>query len=352
MKETTCASLENSQGLSTPSSLPVEANSTNGLGPFLNESAYRLFQWFHSGSHAMSLERLIELQKLLASDTFVAKDVGGVDFKRISKWLGNSLLDKRFDSRDRWIEETLKVDVPLGHLDKESPLHAEFAVKQFFYRPLLGVIRSVFESKARSAGFVYEPYEVRFKSPYGGDEMSVYGELYWSKRFRDAHEEVQLSPREAGDYHPRAIVALQLWSDGMCASKFGNAKLWPAYLQFGNQTKYERSRPKTCYHIAHIPSVRTFLNLLPILTFTLSLLPPFKLPGDFSDFVLQHGGKPASEALQTHCRREVMQAVWKTLLTDDFLEAWKNGIVVHCGDGCTRRLFPRIFTYSADYPEK
>ena len=78
-----------------------------------------------------------------------------------------------------------------------------------------------------------------------------------------------------------------------------------------------------------------------------------KLPGSFNDFVMQHsGGKLASDALQTHCRREIMQAVWKTLLDDDFLEAWRNGIVVHCGDGVTRRLYPRIFTYSADYPEK
>lgn len=47
-----------------------------------------------------------------------------------------------------------------------------------------------------------------------------------------------------------------------------------------------------------------------------------------------------------------MQSVWKTLLDDKFLHAWVNGIVVRCGDGVTRRLYPRILTYSADYPEK
>lgn len=40
------------------------------------------------------------------------------------------------------------------------------------------------------------------------------------------------------------------------------------------------------------------------------------------------------------------------MMDPEFLHAYRHGIVVHCGDGITRRLFPRIFTYSADYPEK
>jgi hypothetical protein len=40
------------------------------------------------------------------------------------------------------------------------------------------------------------------------------------------------------------------------------------------------------------------------------------------------------------------------LLDDEFLEAWKHGIVITCCDGVKRRFYPRIFTYSADYPEK
>ena len=40
------------------------------------------------------------------------------------------------------------------------------------------------------------------------------------------------------------------------------------------------------------------------------------------------------------------------LLDERFMDAYKNGILVECGDGVVRRLFPRILTYSADYPEK
>ena len=47
-----------------------------------------------------------------------------------------------------------------------------------------------------------------------------------------------------------------------------------------------------------------------------------------------------------------MQAIWRLLLDEEFLEAYRHGIVITFADGITRRVFPRIFTYSADYPEK
>ena len=47
-----------------------------------------------------------------------------------------------------------------------------------------------------------------------------------------------------------------------------------------------------------------------------------------------------------------MHAVWRIMLSEAFVYAWIHGIIVDCGDGVTRRIYPRIFTYSADYPEK
>lgn len=47
-----------------------------------------------------------------------------------------------------------------------------------------------------------------------------------------------------------------------------------------------------------------------------------------------------------------MQQIWLQLLDTDFMEAYEHGIVLECGDGVLRRLFPRLLTYSADYPEK
>lgn len=64
------------------------------------------------------------------------------------------------------------------------------------------------------------------------------------------------------------------------------------------------------------------------------------------------GGRRVSQALMTYCRREVFHAQWAILLDDEFIVAYEHGIVIMCPDGIERRFYPRIFTYSADYPEK
>lgn len=56
--------------------------------------------------------------------------------------------------------------------------------------------------------------------------------------------------------------------------------------------------------------------------------------------------------LLTHCRRELMHQVWCLMLDEEFVEAYRHGIILLCADGVLRRVYPRIFTYSADYPEK
>lgn len=47
-----------------------------------------------------------------------------------------------------------------------------------------------------------------------------------------------------------------------------------------------------------------------------------------------------------------MHAIWLLLLDPEFMDAYVHGIILEFSDGILRRLFPRFFTYSADYPEK
>jgi hypothetical protein len=67
---------------------------------------------------------------------------------------------------------------------------------------------------------------------------------------------------------------------------------------------------------------------------------------------MQNDGKKPSPALLAHCHREVFHAQWEILLDEEFIQAWKHGILVKCRDGIVRRFYLRIITYSADYPEK
>lgn len=86
------------------------------------------------------------------------------------------------------------------------------------------------------------------------------------------------------------------------------------------------------------------ISCAPILTF-------LQLPDTIQDFV-RKAGKGASDQLLAHCRRELFHASWKLILDDEFVQAYKHGIVLDCADGIRRHIYPRIFTYSADYPEK
>ncbi|OSD02393.1 hypothetical protein PYCCODRAFT_1410834 [Trametes coccinea BRFM310] len=148
------------------------------------------------------------------------------------------------------------------------------------------------------------------------------------------YEKICASPRNPAD-GPEveyAICSILLWSDATHLTSFGSASLWPIYLYLGNLSKYIRGMPTefAAHHLAYIPSI----------------------PDDLRDYYMKVYGTSISDDVLTFCKRELMQRIWLLLLDDEFLEAYKHGILVECGDGVTRRIFPRIFTYSADYPEK
>lgn len=62
---------------------------------------------------------------------------------------------------------------------------------------------------------------------------------------------------------------------------------------------------------------------------------------------------PMPDAVKAFLKRELLQKAWhKQLLDPSFKAACEDGIIVQCGDGVTRRLFPKIMLYSADLQEK
>ncbi|KIJ23071.1 hypothetical protein M422DRAFT_276426 [Sphaerobolus stellatus SS14] len=164
-------------------------------------------------------------------------------------------------------------------------------------------------------------------------EQRVFDEVYTSDAFLEEHNKLQNSPLVPGCTLPRAILALMFMSDATHLAQFGDASLWPVYLAFGNQRKYERCHPSmhATHHVVYLK----------------------KLPAEIIEFICQiRGGKGATSAIITHCWRELFHAMIKLLLDPAFVYAWKHGIVVKCYDGITRQIYFRLFTWSADYPEK
>ncbi|KAJ7191279.1 hypothetical protein GGX14DRAFT_579131 [Mycena pura] len=58
------------------------------------------------------------------------------------------------------------------------------------------------------------------------------------------------------------------------------------------------------------------------------------------------------DAVETHLKRELMHAVWDMLLDDDFIKACDDGLEILCYDKILRDVFPWIYLYGADYPER
>lgn len=73
---------------------------------------------------------------------------------------------------------------------------------------------------------------------------------------------------------------------------------------------------------------------------------------DFKDYLTERTGGKIPGGLAAHLNRECFHAQWVIILDDELLLAIREGILIKCSDGVTRRFFIRIFTYSADYPEK
>ena len=47
-----------------------------------------------------------------------------------------------------------------------------------------------------------------------------------------------------------------------------------------------------------------------------------------------------------------MHAALLEIFDEEFVDAYVNGFICKCADGIIRRVFLRLFTYSADYIEK
>ncbi|KAG6839533.1 hypothetical protein C0991_001814 [Blastosporella zonata] len=123
-------------------------------------------------------------------------------------------------------------------------------------------------------------------------------------------------------------------SDATHLTNFGTAKAWPIYLMLGNLSKYFCALPNlgTMYHLAYIPL----------------------LPDSFQDIASMVHTKwdTQKKGILTHCQRELMHAVWNFLFDDDFLYACQYGMIIKCVNGVEHCVYPCLFTYSADYPEK
>lgn len=315
--------------------------------PFSNMTIHRLMCWMNSGSGRKSeteVARLVE-EVLLAED-FDTKHLECFSIKKSLREMDNEP-GSEIKFPDDWIQASVTIEIPTKSKEEEA---RPFSVPGFHFRPLVQVIRSAFADIQANA-FHLSPFKRIWKDPLDNHQERIFDELYTSDSWLDAQDELQKLPKEPGCTLERVIAGLMFFSDATHLANFGTAKAWPLYLYFGNLTKYARSAPKSgaCHLVGFLPSVS-----VPTIVLSVTLICLHQLPDKVKDVLsrLPRISKSGMAALHTHCRRELFQGCWDTLLDQDFLHAYRHGIVLKCSDGVIRRIFPRIFTYSADYPEK
>jgi Plavaka transposase len=158
---------------------------------------------------------------------------------------------------DGWIRRAITISVPFP-CRFLHPGPRNYTIYNFYRRSLLSIIRETVSDPIRCRSFHFEPYSLRWKCLCRVDDIGVYGELFSSQAFITAHRDLQ-------DVHldstscalPRCIVALMFWSDATQLTTFGDAKLWPLYVYFGNESKHQRCTPSAnlCSHAAYFQSV-------------------------------------------------------------------------------------------------
>ncbi|KAG9122310.1 hypothetical protein FRC07_001374 [Ceratobasidium sp. 392] len=153
-----------------------------------------------------------------------------------------------------------------------------------------------------------------------GREERVFNELFTGDAWLREHKAVQQLPPVAVCSRPQAIAAMMFWSDATHLAQFGQSSIWPIYLQFGNRPKLDRSRPskRLTEHIGYMPKM------------TASVL-------DEIIKILKQG-KNISDTMAAHLKREIFHACWRILLDEEFINAYKHGIVVPCQDDYPERV--------------
>ncbi|KAK7054049.1 hypothetical protein R3P38DRAFT_2500851 [Favolaschia claudopus] len=307
----------------SPSSTPPET--INPIAPFRNWSISALMNWQWTGSTTKSVTEFERIVDVMKNPEFSKEDIMDFDVKRETAQFDAHLEAGTSTVRDGWRTASVDIQVPDGQKHASDADIAVFSVPGLFYRPIVEVIKAAIRDVGDRC-FHYTPFKHFWQPTRDGPPQRVYDEIYSSEAMVEAHTALQNQPREPGCTLERVVLALMWWSDSTHLASFGDAALWPLYLFFGNQSSWLRLKPRSnlCHH----------------------------LPDNFHDFFKDLTGHAPSGDVLTHCRRELMHAIWRLLLDDEFLAAYEHGIVIECQDGVFRRFYPRIFTYSADYPEK
>jgi hypothetical protein len=259
-----------------PAETPSQTASTKASDfyPYPNENSFLLGEWYWNQGSQKSQDNFRKLLDIVGNTTFSAEDICQTKWAQINRQLAVNDWDAEewVDEDAGWQKSDISIRVPF-HRFLESPGVRDYTVPNFYHRSLTSVIRERLKKDAdNNCHFHFEPFELLWKPnlsrstcdlELGADgldstEVRLHGELYTSPAFVAAHRELQTITGEPNCDLPRVVVGLMFWSDGTLLTTYGNAKLWPLYMAFGNDSKYQRCKPSSNLyeHVAYFEQVR------------------------------------------------------------------------------------------------
>ena len=250
---------------------PAESRDSSFFYPYPNRSSFLLGDWYWNGRTQKSKESFRELMKIVGAPEFRPEDVNTTRWDFINAQLRAGAEEtgpsQPFEGAG-WTKTAVTIKVPF-HKRTVKPGVYDYHAGDMHHRTLISVIREKLANQQHDELFHYQPYNLLWQRDGSPALINVHGELYTSEAFLQAHKDLQQSPPEPGCDLECVVIALMFWSDATQLTTFGNAKLWPCYMYFGNESKYRRCKPSCCLcsHIAYFNHVCTC-----VLSFELSLI--------------------------------------------------------------------------------
>jgi hypothetical protein len=244
-----------------------DCDTSSDVYPYPNQSSFQLGHWYWNEGCQKSKESFKDLVKIITDTSFNIDDIRATKWNEIDATLGGECGEDEEWLDAGWYQSDISIKAPF-HKKTDQPGCHEFVSVGMYHRSLVEVIQEKFQNPQDFNHFHIEPYELLWKPSEECEEMRLYGEIYTSEAFINAHTQLQESPGEPGCDLPRVIASLMFSSDVTHLTAFGDAKIWPCYLYFGNESKYRRSKPscRSCSHIAYFHKV-LILSLSAILIY-------------------------------------------------------------------------------------
>lgn len=253
---------------------------TDNYYPFPNRNAFLLGEWRASDGNGKGRADFARLLEIISSPDWQAADVRGVNWAKIDNTLSepilNDDLDNNWADESGWKTSTATISVPFTNACAKPGPHP-YEV-EFRHRPIVPMVREKLMNLTHSDTFHFLPYELRWHPGKTKADVKVHGELYTSDAFLKAFQDLQVwspshsgprtedgskeSPPEPGCNLPRYVVGLMFGSDETALAQFGTAKLWPLYMSYANDSKYDRAKIGLCLveHLAYLSKVSISLT--------------------------------------------------------------------------------------------